>query len=147
MWFFDADGRLGFGAILEEEQVSKPRAHCCAECPFAEGGPQIQGAAHCLFRPIVEIVSEGRADLRFGFEGSNQLPFHDDHKVPLFRWTKIARELQESPAVVNVAAVDSRLDDEISKKLDEGIHLRAARDCRAKPLIRAACGLLLCDLF
>ncbi len=40
---------------------------------------QVRCIAYCFFNPIVEVVTEGRANVRFDFNSCNELViFHDD---------------------------------------------------------------------
>ncbi len=63
MGFLDADGTVGCLAILQHEEVSEERLGAVEICPLPESGPEVEGASHRLFRPIVEVVAERGADL------------------------------------------------------------------------------------
>lgn len=84
MRLLDADRAVGSLTILQHEEVSKKGLWAFQIRSLSEGCPQVKGSPHRFFRPIVEVVTEGGADLRFGFNGGDQRPIANDQEVSFF---------------------------------------------------------------
>jgi hypothetical protein len=92
MWFLHADGPIGCVTVLKHEEVAKERLWTGKICLFSESRPEINGAAYRLLCLIIEIVAKRRADLRFGFNSSDQRPLTDNKEIPFFGWSEETRK-------------------------------------------------------
>src|SRR6266436_9670126 len=70
VWRFHAFAFLLIG-LFQKQEICNPRANGIRL--LAERLPQIEGAAHRFLGAVVEIIAEGRTDLRFRFERGDQL--------------------------------------------------------------------------
>src|SRR4030042_2140355 len=134
MWFLNADGPLGCVTILKHEEIAKERLWTIKVCFFSKGRPENKGAAHRLFCPIVEIVAKGRADLGFGFDGSDQCSPTNNEEVPFFGGSEEPGKLN-GLLCENAIPGDSGMCDKVCKKGNEPVHLGTAGDCAAETLI------------
>jgi hypothetical protein len=81
MGFGYLDRPLGLRAVFQHEEVAEKWLWAAEVGALTIGGPQIEGAAHRLFRPVVEIVAK-RTDLGFGFNGDEEGLVPNDQQIP-----------------------------------------------------------------
>ena len=93
MRFLHVDRPVGCVTVLKHEEVAEERLWTIKVCLFSKGCPEIKGAAYCFFCPIIEIVAEGRADLRLGFDSSEQCSLTNNEEIPFFGGSKETRKL------------------------------------------------------
>ena len=65
------------------------------------------GCADGLFRPVVEVVAEGRSDLAFQFDSRDQFTLVDDQQIPEFGWPKETGQRQDGAFLMDVGMGES----------------------------------------
>jgi len=98
------------------------------ENALAESRPKIESTPYCLLNPIVKVVSERGASLRFRFHRDNEEAIFDNQQVPLFGGPKVARKLDRFVSKDKLLA-DARFNNDLTKEVNEAVHLAAACYC------------------
>ena len=145
MRLFKLDGSIRSRAILQHEKIPQEGRGTIQVCALPESHPEIQSTADRLFGPVVEIVAKGWPDLGFCLDGDQQVPVSDDQEVPFLGWPEEPGEFHRL-FPKNMLSGDPGSQDEIREKINEPIHLRAARDSAPKSPVYLAELFLLFNL-
>lgn len=85
--------RLGrAGTFFQYEEIAQERFSAFAKDAFTKGGIEVGSVSEGFFHTVVEVISKGRTDLRFEFDGSDELITANDEQVPVLRGAIEARE-------------------------------------------------------
>jgi len=136
MGFGPPDRTLGLRAVLQHKEVAEKRLWTAEVGAFTVGRPQIEGAPHRLFRPVVEIVAE-RSNLGFGFNCNEQSLVPDDQQVPFLGGAKESRQFDILPAI-HARLRNSGGKDNLREQINEPIHLRTTGNGTSQSLIALA---------
>src|SRR5574337_255598 len=133
----DLDRAVRGDAVLQHEEVAKKRLGTAKVGTLAVRGPEVKGASDRLFRPVVEVVAEGWADLGLGLDrGKKRLLAHHE-QVPLLGWAEEARQL-DSLLPEDIPFRNPGRCYQFREEVDESIHLRATGDSTTQALVSLA---------
>ncbi len=76
-----------------------------------------------FFRPVVEIVAEGRSNLAFQFNGRNKLAFVDNQQIPKLGWPKETGQREDSAFLMDIGMGESVGVDNIEYQSDKPVHV------------------------
>lgn len=122
VWLLNTNWMIGCFAVLKHEEITKKWLWTFKISSFPVCRPQVKSAAHGFLSPVVEVIAEGRTNLRFCLYCSNQYPFSDNNEVPFLRRSEESREF-DGCLSENVALSKTCLQDQFSEEINKSIHL------------------------
>src|SRR5581483_7068338 len=136
MWLLHAYRTGRTLRVLQEHQVTQPRALGWLERTFLVCRPQVRRVAERFLGAIVEVVPE-RTDLRLKLDDGDQLPVGDDQQIPILLGAEPTRKL--GPLLpVDVGSLKPRCDEQLDHEFAEPVEVFAAGDCAPVAAILAA---------
>jgi len=145
MWFLEADGLIRRFAVLKHEKITQEWLWALEIGAFPESGPEVNGTAHRLLSPIVKVIAERRAYLRFCLYRGDQCLFFNDQKIPFFCRSEKTWEFNGLFSK-DIPFGYSSPDYEFREKVNKSVHLGAAGYCAAQTLVGPAALFLLLPL-
>ena len=95
------------------------------------------GGAYGLFRSIVEVIPEGRANLTLELQRRNKLTSAQHKKVPKLCWPKIPGQSQDCPPLMYLGVAQAIGADNFENQGHKTVHILSGSNAGPFSLVRA----------